>query len=159
MDPLLKLLRIRARDSDEQLARQLGLTAGDVSARRAEYERSGVIRGYQAVLNEDALDLDTVTAIIEVKVTPEREGGFNHIAERICRFPEVRHAYLVSGQADLLLFVQGQHLREVASFVSEKLSPLPGVTATATSFMLKTYKLNGVGMDTPSETERLQVSP
>ncbi|MBP7274806.1 MAG: Lrp/AsnC family transcriptional regulator [Kiritimatiellae bacterium] len=159
MDPLLKLLRIRARDTDEELARQLGLSTREVADRRAEYERSGVIRGYQAVLNEDALDLDSVTAIIEVKLTPEREGGFNHIAERICRFPEVQHAYLVSGQADLLLFIQGRHLRDVGAFVSEKLAPMTGVTATATSFMLKTYKLNGVGMDMPSDTERLQVSP
>lgn len=159
MDPLLKLLRIRARDTDEELARQLGLTAGEVATRRAEYERSGVIRGYQAVLNEDALDLDNVTAIIEVKLTPEREGGFNHIAERISRFPEVQHAYLVSGQADLLLFIQGRHLRDVGAFVSEKLAPMTGVTATATSFMLKTYKLNGVGMDMPSDNDRLQVSP
>ena len=159
MDPLLKLLRLRARDTDEDLARQLGMSAGEVAARRAEYERTGVIRGYQAVLNEDALDLDTVTAIIEVKVTPEREGGFNHIAERICRFPEVRQAYLISGQADLLLFIQGRHLRDVASFVSEKLAPIPGVNATATSFMLKTYKINGVPMSTTEDNERLQVAP
>jgi DNA-binding Lrp family transcriptional regulator len=159
MDPLLKILRVRGRDSDDDLAKQLGVDAAEVAARRAEFERAGVIRGYQAVLNEDVLEPDAVTAIIEVKLTPEREGGFNHIAERISRFPEVRHAYLVSGQADLLLFVQGGHLREIASFVSEKLAPIQGVAATATAFMLKTYKLNGVAMEPPAGDDRLQVSP
>jgi DNA-binding Lrp family transcriptional regulator len=131
----------------------------EVNARVAAYERSGVIRGYQAILNEDQLDLEKVTAVIEVKVTPQREGGFDNIAQRISRFPEVRSAYLMSGAYDLLLFVEGRSLREVAGFVSERLSPLEGVLSTATHFMLKTYKRFGVMMNQESTDERLTVSP
>src|SRR5690349_20922370 len=159
MDELLKILQGNALESPENIARMLGLTSADVAQRIADYEKRGVIRGYQAVLNEDQLDLDKVTAVIEVKVTPEREGGFNHIAERISKFPEVRSAYLMSGAYDLLLFVEGRNLREVASFVSERLSPLDGVVSTSTHFMLKTYKRLGVLMHQDSSDERLSISP
>lgn len=159
MDELLKLLQANALESHENLARQLSLSPADVARRIADYEKTGVIRGYQAVLNEDQLDLDKVTAVIEVKVTPEREGGFDHIAERVSRFPEVRSAYLMSGTYDLLLFVEGRNLREVASFVSERLSPLEGVLSTSTHFMLKTYKRLGVLMHQDSSDERLSVTP
>jgi DNA-binding Lrp family transcriptional regulator len=94
-----------------------------------------------------------------VKVTPQREGGFDTIAERIGRFPEVRSAYLMSGTYDLLLFVEGRTLREVAAFVSERLSPLEGVLSTSTHFMLKTYKRFGVLMHQPGSDERLTVTP
>jgi len=137
----------------------LGLSAAEVEARIADYERHGVIRGYQAILDEDQLNLDTVTAVIEVKVTPQREGGFDTIANRISRFPEVRSAYLMSGTYDLLLFVEGRNLREVASFVSERLSPLEGVLSTSTHFMLKTYKRFGVLMHHEAPDERLSISP
>ena len=137
----------------------LGLPAAEVSQRIADYEKRGVIRGYQAILNEDQLDLDKVTAVIEVKVTPQREGGFDTIAERISRFPEVRSAYLMSGTYDLLLFVEGRTLRDVAAFVSERLSPLEGVLSTSTHFMLKTYKRFGVLMHQPGSDERLTVTP
>ena len=159
MDPLLKLLKTRGRESVENLAAMLDTTAAEVAAKMADYEKRGIVRGYQAVMNDEVVEPDTVTAIIEVKLLPEREGGFNHLALRICRFPEVKAAFLVSGQFDLLLFVEGDNLRDVASFVSEKLSPIQGVTATATSFMLKTYKNHGFLMDLPDEYERLKVSP
>lgn len=159
MDELLKLLQTNALESPENLARMLGVTVSEVSAKIAEYEKSGVIRGYQAILNEDQLGLDKVTAVIEVKVTPQREGGFDTIAQRISRFPEVISAYLMSGTYDLLLFVEGRTLREVASFVSERLSPLEGVLSTSTHFMLKTYKRFGVLMQQETSDERLSVSP
>ena len=159
MDELLKILQTNALESRENLARLLGVPAAEVSARIADYEKRGVIRGYQAILNEDQLDLDKVTAVIEVKVTPQREGGFDTIAHRISRFPEVRSAYLTSGTYDLLLFVEGRTLREVAAFVSERLSPLEGVLSTSTHFMLKTYKRFGVLMHQESSDERLSVSP
>lgn len=159
MDELLKLLQANALESRENLARLLNLPVAEVNQRIAEYEKRGVIRGYQAVLNEDQLDLDKVTAVIEVKVTPSREGGFNPIAERIGRFPEVRSVYLMSGAYDLLLFVEGRNLREVAAFVSERLSPLEGVLSTSTHFMLKTYKRLGVLMNQDSSDERLSISP
>lgn len=159
MDELLKLLQSNALESPENLARMLGITTAEVSARIQEYEKRGVIRGYQAILNEDELGLDNVTAVIEVKVTPQREGGFDTIAQRISRFPEVNSAYLMSGTYDLLLFVRGRTLREVASFVSERLSPLEGVLSTSTHFMLKTYKRLGVLMKQEASDERLSVSP
>jgi DNA-binding Lrp family transcriptional regulator len=159
MDELLKILQTNALESHENIARMLGLPAAEVSRRIADYERDGVIRGYQAILNEDRLELDKVTAVIEVKVTPQREGGFDTIAERISRFPEVRSAHLMSGTYDLLLFVEGPTLREVAAFVSERLAPLDGVISTSTHFMLKTYKRFGVLMHLESPDERLAVSP
>ncbi len=159
MDELLKILQSNALESRENIARMLDLPAAEVNQRIADYEKRGVIRGYQAILNEDQLDLDKVTAVIEVKVTPQREGGFDTIAHRISRFPEVRSAYLMSGTYDLLLFVEGGTLREVAAFVSERLSPLEGVLSTSTHFMLKTYKRFGVLMHQPTSDERLTVSP
>jgi DNA-binding Lrp family transcriptional regulator len=159
MDELLKLLQANALESREDLARMLGVAPAEVDQRILEYEKLGVIRGYQAILNEDKLDLAKVTAVIEVKVTPQREGGFDTIANRISRFPEVRSAYLMSGTYDLLLFVEGRTLREVAAFVSERLSPLEGVVSVSTHFMLKTYKRFGVLMHQEPSDERLSVSP
>ncbi len=159
MNELLTLLKNNARETPEALARLLGLKPADVSARIDEYEKAGIIQGYQAVINEDKLDGAPVTAAIEVRLTAEREGGFNRIAERISRFPEVRSAFLMSGGYDLLLFVSGPTLHAVASFVSEKLSTLDGVVGTATHFMLKTYKRNDVLMHNPDENERPQISP
>jgi DNA-binding Lrp family transcriptional regulator len=137
----------------------LGVSAAEINTRISDYEKRGVIRGYQAILNEDELELDKVTAVIEVKVTPQREGGFDTIANRISRFPEVRSAYLMSGTYDLLLFVEGRTLREVAAFVSERLSPLEGVLSTSTHFMLKTYKRFGILMHQETSDERLSVTP
>lgn len=159
MDELLKILGANALESRANIARMLDVPVAEVDARIAAYEKQGVIRGYQAILDEDKLDLDTVTAVIEVKVTPQREGGFNTIADRISKFPEVRSAYLMSGAYDLLLFVEGRNLREVAAFVSERLSPLEGVLSTSTHFMLKTYKRLGVMMQQESTHERLSVAP
>src|ERR1051326_2140207 len=124
MDELLRILRSNALESHEAIGRMLGVPPATVAERIADYEKQGVIRGYQAILNEDQLDLDKVTAVIEVKVTPQREGGFDTIAQRISRFPEVRSAYLMSGSYDLLLFVEGRNLREVGAFASEPLSSL-----------------------------------
>ncbi len=159
MDELLNILQTNALESRENIARLLGMSAAEVGQRIRDYEKTGVIRGYQAILNEDQLDLDKVTAVIEVKVTPQREGGFDTIAHRVSRFPEVRSAYLMSGTYDLLLFVEGRSLREVAAFVSERLSPLEGVLSTSTHFMLKTYKRLGVLMHQETSDERLSVSP
>ena len=159
MDELLEILQTNALRAREDIARMLAVPVAEVNQRIADYEKRGVIRGYQAILNEDQLGLEKVTAVIEVKVTPQREGGFDTIAERIGRFPEVRSAYLMSGTYDLLLFVEGRTLREVAAFVSERLSPLEGVLSTSTHFMLKTYKRFGVLMHQPGSDERLTVTP
>jgi len=159
MDELLKLLKKNALETPEDLAKMLNISVEAVKAKIAGYEKSGVIRGYQAVVNQDQLDINLVTAVIEVKVTPEREGGFNHIAERISKFNEVQSLYLMSGTFDLLLFISGQSLKEVAFFVSDKLATIPGVVSTSTHFMLKTYKDHGVLMESQDEYERLKVSP
>jgi len=159
MDELLKLLKNNAKESPENLAKLLGKTVEEINDQIEAYEHQGIIQGYQTVINEDKLEDGPVTAAIEVRLTTEREGGFNRIAERISRFPQVRSAYLMSGGYDLLLFVSGKTLTDVASFVSEKLSTIHGVVGTATHFMLKTYKRNDVLMRTPDENERPKISP
>ncbi len=159
MDPLLNLLKGNALEPLESVAKMLDRSVEDVRASVRDYEKRGIIRGYQAILNEDAVEQDRVVAIIEVKVVPEREGGFDRLAQRIGRFPEVSSCFLVSGQADLMLFVEGGNLQEVAAFVSEKLSSIQGVTATSTAFRLKTYKNHGIMMQGQDEYQRLDVSP
>ena len=159
MDELLNILKKNARTSLEDIAKMTRSTPGAVAARIEEYEKSGTIRGYRALINEDHLKEDRVTAVIEVKVQPEREGGFDRIARRISGFPEVTNMHLMSGKYDLLLFVEGDNLRKVAAFVSERLATLDGVLSTGTHFMLKTYKQDGVLMDGDRADDRLQVSP
>jgi len=159
MYELLKLLRKNALESPANLAKMLKIPEKKVKAKIAEYERKGIIRGYQAIVNEDQLDLDRVRAVIEVKITPEREGGFDRISVRIGQFPEVKSLFLMSGSYDLLVFVEGRNLKEVASFVSERLATIQGVISTATHFILKAYKDQGVMMEVKQEDERLKVSP
>ncbi len=159
MDELLRLLKENALETPKNLAKMLNTSEDDVNARIAAYEAKGVIRGYQAVVNEDLLGLDRVSAVIEVKITPEREGGYDQLAQRISRFPEVDSVYLMSGGYDLLVFVKGRNLKEVAFFVSDKLATIAGVVSTGTHFMLKTYKDSGILMQTERDSERLGVSP
>ncbi|MBA4387979.1 MAG: AsnC family transcriptional regulator [Verrucomicrobia bacterium] len=159
MDELLRLLKKNALESPKNMARMLKLSEKEVKKRIDKYERSGVIRGYQAVVNEDQLDLNRVMAAIEVKITPEREGGFDRIANRISKFHEVESVFLMSGGYDLLVFVKGRNLKEVAFFVSEKLATIEGVISTGTHFRLKTYKDQGVLMEDEKTDERLKVSP
>jgi DNA-binding Lrp family transcriptional regulator len=159
MDKLLRLLKENALESPKNLAKMLNMTEAQVKAKVVEYEKNGVIRGYQAIVNEDQLDLSRVRAVIEVKITPEREGGFDRVAARVSKFPEVKSVFLMSGAFDLLVFVSGDDLRQVAGFVSEKLATIEGVLSTATHFILKTYKDQGVLMEVEKEHERLQVSP
>ncbi len=159
MDKLLTLLKANALETPLTLARMLDTTEDDIKARIAGYEQSDVIRGYQAIVNEDKLDLDRVRAVIEVRITPERGGGYDRIANSIAKFPEVESLYLMSGGYDLLVFVTGRNLREVAGFVNERLATIDGVLSTATHFALKTYKDQNVLMHTEKEHERLSVSP
>jgi len=159
MKEMLALLKQNARETPENLAKLLGISPDEVRATIEELEKKGIIRAYQAVVNEDKLKTELVTTVIEVKVTPESDGGFDRIAQRISSFPEVDSAYLMSGTYDLLLFIKGQTMHEAAGFVSEKLATMPGVTSTVTHFKLKTYKQNGVLMQTGEDHERLKVSP
>jgi len=159
MEPLLKLIRENAAWKAADLAAMLNLSEAEVAARIKRYEAEHVILGYRAIINEEKLGVDAVRAVIEVKITPERGGGFDRIAERIAKHTEVQSCYLMSGGYDLLVVVQGSNLREVASFVSEKLATLQGVISTATHFMLKPYKEQGVLMKTDVNEERLAVAP
>jgi len=159
MDSLIRLLRQNAATPRAELARQLGVSEADLAAKIEKLEKDGVILGYQAVINREKWDPDAVTAVIEVRVTPEREGGFDRIANRIARFEEVEGVYLMSGGHDLLVVVEGRNLREVASFVADKLSTIDAVQSCATHFRLKTYKENGRTHAAEETPERLAVTP
>lgn len=159
MDELLQILKRDARTPLKDIAVMLGQTETEVRARIAELEATGVIRGYQALLNDELVNPDQVRAAIEVRMTPERGGGYDRVAKRIGRFPEVESVFLMSGGFDLLVFVKGDCLRSVAAFVNERLATIDGVLSTATHFTLKTYKDQGVLMKEETTDERLAVSP
>ncbi|MDC0088114.1 Lrp/AsnC family transcriptional regulator [Akkermansiaceae bacterium] len=158
-DPLLTLLQTKARYSDAELAEVIGLTPEEIRSRIDAWEKDGTISGYQAVIDKDKAGALGVSAFIEVKVTPERGGGFDRLAVRIAKFDQVVSCYLASGGYDLLVMVEGKDLREVASFVSDKLSSLDGIISTATHFRLKAYKENGFLFNNEEPEGRLSVSP
>lgn len=158
-DPLLQLLRRKARFSHSELADYLSMSPEAVEAQIAMWEKDGTILGYHAVIDPEATGDTDVSAFIEVKLTPERGGGFDRLAMRIARFEQVVSCYLASGGYDLMVVVEGGDLREVARFVSEKLSSLEGVLSTATHFRLKTYKENGFLFEREAASERLAVTP
>ena len=156
---ILNLLTEDARMSLAEIAKRVGATPEEVKAAILSLEDEGVIRGYKVILNESDLGISKVRALIEVKVTPRRDGGFDQVAQRIARYPEVTDLYLISGGFDLLLMVEGDSLQDVASFVSAKLSTIDGVISTSTGFMLKKYKESGRIMQNDEEYERLKVCP
>lgn len=158
-DPLLQILRHKARFSDRELADLLSMSPEAVAAQISAWEKNGTILGYHAVVDTEQSGDTSVSAFIEVKVTPERGGGFDRLALRISRFDQVVSCYLASGGYDLMVVVDAADLREVALFVSEKLSTLDGVLSTATHFRLKTYKENGFVFEKNPSSERLAVSP
>ena len=159
MDQLLKLLNENAALTPKQLAALLNLPETEIAAKIKAYETDHVILGYRTILNEEKLGVDLVRAVIEVKITPEREGGFDRLAQRIAKYAEVKSCYLMSGTYDLLVIVEGDSLRQVAMFVSEKLATIQGVLSTATHFMLKPYKEQGILMHKERHEERLAVTP
>lgn len=155
----MKLLQENAALKTAQLAKMLNLPENEIAAKIKAYEVDQVILGYRAILNEEKIGEDIVRAVIEVKITPERGGGFDRLAERISKYAEVRSCYLMSGGYDLLVVVEGANLREVATFVSEKLATIQGVVSTATHFMLKVYKEHGMLISEDHNEERLAVAP
>jgi DNA-binding Lrp family transcriptional regulator len=159
MDPLLKLLQENAALKPAELGAMLNQPEGDVAAKIKAYEAGNVILGYRAIIDEERLGIEMVRAVIEVRITPERGGGFDRLAERIAKYAEVNSCYLMSGGYDLLVVVEGKNLRDVATFVSEKLATIHGVVSTATHFMLKPYKIQGVLMKIEHNEERLSISP
>jgi DNA-binding Lrp family transcriptional regulator len=160
MNPLIKLLLEGGGLSTAQMAQVLNLTEAEVNRQLDQLKKDRLLLGWRPVLNLAEEDAGVVRAVIEVKITPERGGGFNRLAERISRFDEVESCYLMSGGFDLLVFVNGSSLQKVAGFVSEKLSTIEGVLSTATHFLLRTYKEQGFLLDVKAEeNDRLKVTP
>lgn len=157
---ILGLLQSDARLRAEEIAVMVGEPPLEVSQTIAELEEQRVILRYHTLVDWEKAGMEHVTALIDVKITPQRDHGFDRLAERIARFPEVRSCYLMSGTYDLAVEVQAPNLREVARFVSERLSTLDGVASTTTHFVLKRYKHDGVLFGPSGEDEeRLAVTP
>jgi DNA-binding Lrp family transcriptional regulator len=160
MNPIVKLLLEGGSLSTGQMAQVLNLSETEVNRQLDQLKKERVLLGWRPVLNLSHEDAGIVRAVIEVRITPERGGGFNRLAERISRFEEVESCYLMSGGYDLLVFVSGPSLQRVAAFVSEKLATVEGVISTATHFMLRSYKEQGFLMDVKAEeNDRLKVAP
>jgi DNA-binding Lrp family transcriptional regulator len=159
MKELLELIEKDHTLTHEQLAIMLDKPVDEVSAMIRRLEEQKVIVKYHTIVNWEKTGLDKVTAVIDVKITPQREVGFDAIAERIYRFPEVRSLYLMSGAFDLMVVVEGKTLKEVAQFVSTKLSTIEGIVSTTTHFMLKKYKEASVIIEDQEEDHRLVITP
>ena len=159
MDPLLEFLKSNGRASTADLAKALNVSEADAAKRLKALERDGTIVGYQALFDPEKTGNGAVEAVIEVKITPERGGGFDRLASRISKFEEVQSCYLMSGGYDLLIIVQGKNLQSVARFIAERLSTIKGVISTATHFRLKAYKESGMLLHRESKSQRLAVSP
>ena len=155
---ILEILSEDCRQPLERMATMTGAPLEEVAQTIDQMEKSGVILRYAPIINWDRTDRERVEAMIEVKVTPQRDMGFDAIAGRIYRFEEVKSVYLMSGRYDLLVLVEARTLKELALFVSEKLSPLDTVTGTATSFVLKRYKQDGVIFVGESSDKRMAVT-
>lgn len=159
MDEILEILEANARISLEDLQKITQKSKKELNQAIKTYEKKGIIVKYKAVINRQKIKNDSrVVALIEVKVAPQKDVGFDLIAERIYRFPEVKSCYLLSGTYDLLLVLEGKDIHTVASFVSEKLSPLSQVKGTTTHFLLKKYKDDGVILVKGEENRRLPIT-
>ena len=156
---ILDVLLEDARTPAGEIAVMLGKTEQEIREAIARLENQRIILKYPALINWQKVDVDEVEAVIEVRVTPQRDHGFDAIAEQIYRFEEVRNVYLMSGGFDLMVMLKARTLKQLALFVAEKLSTIDGVLSTATHFLLKRYKSQGVIMDERGEDKRLKVTP
>jgi len=154
---VLKILEDDARTTPEQIARMTGLSLDEIKKTVKKAEDDRTILKYKTVVNWDKVAGEQVRALIEVKITPQRDVGFDVIAERIFRFPEARSVYLVSGAYDLVALVAGKSMHQIADFVSQKLAPIEGVQGTATYFLLKRYKEDGEVLEGSDSTKRQPV--
>lgn len=157
-----KILNIICSDSrftPEKIAVMLGEDEGKVKKAIEELENSGAVVKYSAIINKEKIDAMSVEALIEVKVTPQRDRGFDSIAEELCKFEEVKSLYLMSGGFDLAVFVEGRSLKDVAMFVSEKLAMVDNVISTSTHFILKKYKIEGVVTQQKEDNKRMPYQP
>lgn len=156
---ILELLEDNARLTAKEIAVMLDMEVADVQAVIRELEDKKVILKYMTLVNHEKLGEEKVSALIEVRITPQRDVGFDGVAERVYRFPEVRSMRLMSGTYDLAVFVEGRTMKEISHFVSTKLATIEGVISTTTHFVLKTYKQDGVILEDGEEDRRLMISP
>ncbi|MFO7153811.1 MAG: Lrp/AsnC family transcriptional regulator [Caldicoprobacter oshimai] len=159
VNEILEILNEDSRRTPEEIAVMLGTDVETVKQKIAELEKNKVIVKYNTIVNWDKTDREYVTALIEVKVTPQRDQGFDAIVERIYKFPEVKSVYLMSGDYDLAVMIEGRTMKEVAFFVAEKLSVLDSVLSTATHFVLKKYKVDGVILEDEEKDYRQVIVP
>ncbi len=159
MDMLLNLLKQNARLSHDQLAAMLNTSVDEVSAKIKDDEDKGVIMGYSAILNEELADPNNVTAFIEMRVTPQRDYGFDDLAKTIMMYDEVESVTLMSGSFDLSVTISGTDMKTIALFVAQRLSTIEGVMSTTTHFVLKRYKEKGIFIENNTTDERGFVSP
>ncbi len=158
-EQILKTMEKNSRIAIKELAVLIGAEEIDVANEVAAMEAEGIICGYHTLINWEQTSLEKVNALIEVRVTPQRGQGFDNIAERIYKYPEVHAVYLISGGYDLLVSLEGKSLKEISSFVSDKLSTLESVLSTATHFVLKKYKDHGTILSKKEEDEREKITP
>lgn len=156
---ILEILDKDARIQVPEIAVMSGESEGDISQEITKMEQEGVILGYKTIINQERTDDQIVSCLIEVSVQPERGHGFDKIAERIYRFPEVKSVYLVSGRYDLLILIEGKTMHEIANFVYDKLAVLPNVRSTSSHFVLRKYKELGTLLYDPHDRERIPVTP
>jgi len=159
MEEILDILAHDGRTSAEEIAVRLGRPEAEIRLKMAELEKQGIIVSYGALINWEKMGDNKVFAFIAVEAVPEHGSGFDSVADYISRFPEVHSLYLVSGSQDLQVVVEGEDFREIARFVAEKLAPAPGVRSTSTSFVLKSYKMEGIMLQDKPDDHRLAVSP
>jgi DNA-binding Lrp family transcriptional regulator len=160
MDEILEVLEKDARTAPEEIAKMLKKKPKEIKEAIKKYEKEGVILKYKTILNKDLVKNEDsgVRALIEVNITPQKDVGFDKIAERIYSFPEVTSCYLISGTYDLLVLIEGKNLHAVSNFVAEKLSCLENVRGTVTHFLLKKYKEDGVVLKHKEENKRIAIS-
>ena len=158
-EQILAIIEKNSRISVKELAVILGAEEIDVANELKALEEEGIICGYHTMIDWEKTDIEKVTALIEVRITPQRGQGFDQLAERIYKYPEVNSVYLISGGYDLLVSLEGKSLKQVSSFVSDKLSTLDGVLSTATHFVLKKYKDHGTILGKKYEDTREMITP
>lgn len=159
MNEIFKILEEDARKTPQQIATMTGIPLSKVKGAIKQAERDRTILKYKAIVNWDRLGEGQVVALVEVRLVPQRDVGFDAIAERIYRFTEARSVYLMSGTYDLAVLVAGKTMQEVASFVTQKLAPLDGVQGTVTHFLLKRYKEDGEVLEIEKRPKRVPIMP
>ena len=160
MDEILEILENDSRMTPEEIAKMVGKKPAEIKKAIAKYEKDGIILKYKTVINRELVKRENtaVRALIEVNITPQKDLGFDKIAERIYAFPEVSSCFLVSGTYDLLLIVEGSDLNSVARFIAEKLSPMEHVKGVVTHFLLKKYKEDGIMLKQKEDNKRIAIS-